>query len=113
LVEVALGAAAGLLAAFPLEDDEGAPEQEGAVESLELSHMCLPFPQAHICMRIRIQNSMPEPLTCTLVPLWALVFGHIRGIPVWWRMIDAAFGVVGFLPMWLCNRWVTELEAAG
>jgi hypothetical protein len=56
---------------------------------------------------------MPEPLTCTLVPLWALVFGHIRGIPVWWRMIDAAFGVVGFLPMWLCNRWVTELEAAG
>jgi hypothetical protein len=52
-------------------------------------------------------------LACALVPIWALVFGHIRGIPVWWRMIDAAFGVVGFIPMWLCNRWTGTLEAAG
>jgi len=28
-------------------------------------------------------------------------------------MIDAAFGVAGFVPMWLCNRWVSQLEAAG
>ena len=47
---------------------------------------------------------------CALVPVWALVFGHIRGIPVWWRMIDAAFGIVGFVPMWLCNRWAREIE---
>ena len=50
-------------------------------------------------------------VACALVPIWAFAFGHIRGIPVWWRMIDAAFGVVGFLPMWLCNRWVSTLEA--
>jgi hypothetical protein len=49
---------------------------------------------------------------CVLVPVWALVFGHIRGIPGWWRIIDASFGVVGFLPMWLCNRWAGELESA-
>lgn len=47
---------------------------------------------------------------CALVPVWAVVFGHIRGIPGWWRMIDAAFGIVGFVPMWLCNRWAREIE---
>ena len=51
-------------------------------------------------------------LACALVPLWALVFGHLRGIPGWWRVIDAAFGIVGFVPMWLCHRWTRELEAA-
>jgi hypothetical protein len=52
-------------------------------------------------------------LACALVPAWALFFGAIRGIPLWWRLIDAAFGVVGFVPAWLCDRWVGELEARG
>lgn len=49
-------------------------------------------------------------VACALVPVWALVFGHLRGIPVWWRMIDASFGVVGFVPVWLCHRWTEVLE---
>jgi hypothetical protein len=49
-------------------------------------------------------------LACALVPVWAVVFGHIRGIPPWWRVTDAAFGIVGFVPMWLCHRWSRELE---
>ena len=52
-------------------------------------------------------------VVCGLVPLWALLFGHIRGIPGWWRAIDAAFGVVGFIPMWLCHRWVGQIERHG
>ena len=52
-------------------------------------------------------------LACALVPAWALVFGAIRGIPLWWRCVDAAFGVVGFVPAWLCDRWAGELEARG
>jgi hypothetical protein len=47
---------------------------------------------------------------CALVPLWALIFGHLRGIPVWWRAMDASFGVVGFVPVWLCHRWTGVLE---
>jgi hypothetical protein len=50
---------------------------------------------------------------CAAVPLWALVFGAIRGIPLWWRLVDAAFGVAGFVPAWLCDRWAGELEAGG
>ena len=50
---------------------------------------------------------------CAMVPAWALVFGAIRGIPMWWRLVDSAFGVVGFVPAWLCDRWAGTLEAAG
>jgi hypothetical protein len=50
-------------------------------------------------------------LACVLVVPWALVFGHLRGIPLWWRLIDCSFGVVGFIPPWLCHRWTRELEA--
>ena len=49
-------------------------------------------------------------LACAAVPLWAFVFGSIRGIPLWWRVIDASFGVLGFVPMWLCDRWVRGVE---
>ena len=49
---------------------------------------------------------------CALVPVWAPVFGPIRGIPGWGRLIDAAFGTVGFVPMSLCNRWASQLEGS-
>jgi hypothetical protein len=52
-------------------------------------------------------------LACALVPLWALAFGHLRGIPPWWRLIDCTFGVVGFVPMWLCHRWSGALTGTG
>lgn len=44
-------------------------------------------------------------IACAAVPAWALAFGALRGIPFWWRMVDASFGIVGFVPMWLCHRW--------
>lgn len=47
---------------------------------------------------------------CIAVPLWALLFGALRGIPLWWRAIDASFGVVGIIPAWLCDRWAREAE---
>lgn len=50
-------------------------------------------------------------LACTCVPVWALVFGSLRGIPFWWRVLDSGFGIVGFVPVWLCYRWTGELLA--
>jgi hypothetical protein len=52
-------------------------------------------------------------LACAAVPVWAFIFGPLRGIPAWWRVIDALFGVVGFVPMWLCHRWTGRLEEQG
>jgi hypothetical protein len=49
-------------------------------------------------------------IACALVIPYALVFGAVRGIPFWWRLIDGCFGVVGFVPLWLCRNWVRELE---
>ena len=49
-------------------------------------------------------------LACVLVIPYAFVFGGLRGIPVWWRLIDGSFGVFGFLPLWFCRRWALELE---
>ena len=51
-------------------------------------------------------------IACALVPLWAFAFGQLRGIPLWWRAVDSAFGFVGFVPMWLCDRWSGALERA-
>ena len=47
---------------------------------------------------------------CGLVIPYALICGAVRGIPIWWRLIDCSFGVFGAIPLWLCRRTVGELE---
>lgn len=44
-----------------------------------------------------------------IIPL-ALIAGHIRGIPVGWRLIDCSFGVFGSIPLLLCRRLIAGLE---
>jgi hypothetical protein len=41
-----------------------------------------------------------------LILPFAFVAGSIRGIPVWWRLVDCSFGVFGFLSLWYCYRKV-------
>ncbi len=49
-------------------------------------------------------------IACALVIPFALVFGGLRGIPFWWRMIDCFFGMFGAIPLWFCRKWTMELE---
>ena len=49
---------------------------------------------------------------CVLVIPYAVGFGGLRGIPIWWRLIDCSFGVFGIIPLWLCRRWAIELESS-
>jgi hypothetical protein len=49
-------------------------------------------------------------IACALVVPWAFIFGGVRGIPFGWRLIDCSFGVIGFIPLWLCKKWTKELE---
>jgi len=49
-------------------------------------------------------------IACAMVIPWAMGFGAIRGIPFGWRLLDCAFGVVGFVPVWLAGRWAGQLE---
>lgn len=50
-------------------------------------------------------------IACILVIPWALIFGEIRGIPFFWRLLDCSFGVVGIIPLWIANRDITRLAA--
>ena len=50
-------------------------------------------------------------IACGLVIPFAFVFGAIRGIPFWWRLIDCSFGIVGAIPLGFCAKWARTLEA--
>jgi hypothetical protein len=52
-------------------------------------------------------------IACALVIPYALVFGGLSGIPIWWQLIDCSFGLIGFIPLWLCRKWTNELEKLG
>lgn len=41
---------------------------------------------------------------CSLVIPTALICGGIRGIPIYWRLIDCSFGIIGLLPLVYCLR---------
>jgi hypothetical protein len=49
-------------------------------------------------------------IACALVIPYALIFGGVRGIPIYWRLIDCSFGVFGAVPLWLCRRDALWLE---
>jgi hypothetical protein len=49
-------------------------------------------------------------IACASVVPLALVAGHIRGIPLFWRAIDCSFGVFGMIPLVLCRRHINKLE---
>jgi hypothetical protein len=49
-------------------------------------------------------------IACAMVIPWAFIFGAVRDIPVWWRLIDCSFGIFGAVPLWWCRKWALELE---
>jgi len=49
-------------------------------------------------------------IACVAVIPLALIAGPVRDIPAYWRAVDASFGVVGIVPLWLCRRWTLRLE---
>lgn len=50
-------------------------------------------------------------LCCFLVFPLALIAGHIREVPLYWRLIDCAFGAFGLIPLFLCLSDIRKLEA--
>ena len=44
-----------------------------------------------------------------VIPL-ALIAGHVRGIPLPWRLIDCSFGVFGAIPLLRCRSLISSLE---
>jgi len=77
---------------------------------------------AHVVLGVLFVGAIVDPAgnrwvitfgmaACALVVPWALVFGHLRGIPMWWRVVDCGFGVVGLIPLWLARRCIVQWRA--
>lgn len=49
-------------------------------------------------------------IACAAVPALAFIAGPVRGIPLYWRVIDSCFGIVGAVPLLVCIRNVRKLE---
>lgn len=76
---------------------------------------------AHLVIAIAFIGPLRDPvrniwvvtfglLACGAVVPLALIAGAIRQIPIYWRLLDCSFGVVGALPLWLARREIVVLE---
>lgn len=48
---------------------------------------------------------------CLLIIPFALIAGHFRGIPSWWRLVDCSFGIFGLVPLLLCYKKIQQLDS--
>ncbi len=49
-------------------------------------------------------------IACLLVIPFALVAGYMRGLPLWWRLVDCSFGVIGLIPLRIVLHKINQLE---
>jgi len=49
-------------------------------------------------------------IACLAIIPYAMVMGQFRGIPLYWRLIDCSFGVIGIVPLDLSRRLTLELQ---
>jgi hypothetical protein len=49
-------------------------------------------------------------IACILVLPWAIIFGMVRDIPVFWTLIDISFGVFGIIPLWMVRQDILLLQ---
>ena len=75
---------------------------------------------AHIVIAIAFWGPLKDPIkniwvvefgmiACILVIPLALIWGPIRGIPLFWRVVDCSFGVIGIIPLWLSRRYILQM----
>lgn len=49
-------------------------------------------------------------IACAMIVPYSFILGELRGIPIYWRLVDCSFGIFGIIPVWLCRKWVGEIE---
>lgn len=76
---------------------------------------------AHLMLAILFIGPLKDPvknvwviefgmIACVLIIPLAFIAGHVRQIPVFWRVIDCSFGVIGIIPMIICYRNINLLK---
>jgi hypothetical protein len=75
---------------------------------------------AHIVIAIAFWGALRDPvknvwvvefsmIACVLVIPLAMIWGPIREIPFFWRLIDCSFGIFGFVPLWIARGYIRRL----
>lgn len=49
-------------------------------------------------------------IACALVIPTALVFGSLRGIPLFWQIIDCSFGIFGLVLLYIARNYTRRLD---
>lgn len=49
-------------------------------------------------------------IACLCIFPFALIVGAVRGIPLYWRLIDCSFGIVGGLLLWSCHSKIKKMK---
>jgi hypothetical protein len=76
---------------------------------------------AHIVIAIAFIGPLRDPvkniwviqfgmIACVLVFPLAVICGPVRGIPLYWQLIDCSFGLLGLIPLYLCQKYTSKLE---
>lgn len=75
---------------------------------------------AHLVLAIAFVGPLRDPIknvwviqfgiiACVAVFPMALIAGEVRGIPMFWRLIDCSFGMFGGVVLLLCYRKIIQL----
>lgn len=76
---------------------------------------------AHIVLAILFIGPLKNPIkniwvvefgiiACLLIIPLAIICGHIREIPIFWRIIDCSFGFFGIIPLIIVRKYIKKLE---
>jgi hypothetical protein len=76
---------------------------------------------AHIMLAILFIGPLRDPvknswviqfgmIACAAIFPLAFIAGSIRSIPVFWRLIDCSFGVIGIIPLYLSYAAIKKLN---
>jgi hypothetical protein len=78
---------------------------------------------AHIVIAMAFIGPLKDPvkniwiiewgcIACIAVIPLAFIAGPIRQIPLYWRLIDCSFGIIGIIPLLICRNKIKQLEKA-
>jgi len=76
---------------------------------------------AHIAIAVAFIGPLRDPIkniwviefgmiACVLIIPWALIFGVVRDIPLFWTWIDMSFGIIGIIPLWFVRRDILRIS---
>lgn len=51
-------------------------------------------------------------IACALVVPYAIILGQFREIPLFWRLIDSLFGIIGFAVLWIVRSQLQLIKSA-